>query len=67
MKVSEQWLREWVTVRLDATALAERLTLAGLEVGSVSPVAPPLDRVVVGEILSITARSEEHTSELQSR
>ena len=58
MKVSEQWLREWVTVRLDATALAERLTLAGLEVGSVSPVAPPLDRVVVGEILSITAHPQ---------
>jgi len=53
MKISEQWLREWVTVRQDAKALAERLTLAGIEVGAVTPVAPPLERVVVGEILSI--------------
>jgi len=53
MKISAQWLREWVTVRLDAKALAERLTLAGIEVGAISPVAAPLAHVVVGEILSI--------------
>jgi phenylalanyl-tRNA synthetase beta chain len=53
MKISEQWLREWVTVRLDAKALAERLTLAGIEVAAVTPVAAPLENVVVGEILSI--------------
>jgi len=54
MKISEQWLREWVAVRQNAKALAERLTLAGIEVGGVTPVAAPLDHVVVGEILSIT-------------
>jgi phenylalanyl-tRNA synthetase beta chain len=54
MKISEQWLREWVAVRQDVKALAELLTLAGLEVGSVTPVVPsPLDGVVVGEILSL--------------
>ena len=53
MKISEQWLREWVAVRQDAKALAERLTLAGIEVGSIVPVAPPLEQVVVGEIVSI--------------
>jgi len=53
MKISEQWLREWVAVRLDAKALAERLTLAGLEVGSVAPVAGDLSHVVVGEILAV--------------
>ena len=58
MKISEQWLREWVAVRLDAKALAERLTLAGLEVGSVVPAAAPLERVVVGEILSIAAHPQ---------
>ena len=26
MKISEQWLREWVAVRLDTRALADRLT-----------------------------------------
>lgn len=54
MKISEQWLREWVAVRQDVKALAERLTLAGLEVGSVAAVvAGPLEGVVVGEILSL--------------
>lgn len=54
MKISEQWLREWVAVHQDVKALAERLTLAGIEVGSVGPVASsPLDGVVVGEILSL--------------
>jgi phenylalanyl-tRNA synthetase beta chain len=53
MKISEQWLREWVATRLDAKILAERLTLAGLEVGSVSPVAAALDHVVVGTIVTI--------------
>ena len=53
MKISEQWLREWVAVRLDVKALSECLTLAGIEVGGVSPVAAPLEHVVVGEILSM--------------
>ena len=53
MKISAQWLREWVAVRQDAKALADRLTLAGIEVGAVTPVAAPLEHVVVGEILSI--------------
>ena len=53
MKISEQWLREWVAVRQSAKALAERLTLAGIEVGSVNAVAAPLEHIVVGEIQSI--------------
>ena len=58
MKISEQWLREWVSIRQDAKHLAERLTLAGLEVGAVARVAPPLDRVVVGEIRSLEAHPQ---------
>ncbi len=53
MKISEKWLREWVAPKLDSRALAERLTLAGLEVGSVTPVAAGLAGVIVGEILSV--------------
>ncbi len=53
MKLSEQWLREWVSPRLDAKALADRLTMAGLEVGAMESAAPALDRVVVGEITSM--------------
>ena len=53
MKISEQWLREWVATKLEAGALAERLTLAGIEVAAVTPVAAPLKNVVVGEIVAI--------------
>lgn len=53
MKLSEKWLRERVNPRLNTKQLAERLTMAGLEVGAIEPVAPPLDSVVVGEILSV--------------
>ncbi|AKS42036.1 phenylalanine--tRNA ligase subunit beta [Wenzhouxiangella marina] len=53
MKVSYRWLKSWVPVELDAQAVAERFTLAGLEVDEVAAVAPPLDGVVVGEIVAI--------------
>jgi phenylalanyl-tRNA synthetase beta chain len=55
MKISEQWLREWVSPKLDTHALAQRLTMAGLETGAIGPVAPALDHVVVGEILFVAA------------
>jgi phenylalanyl-tRNA synthetase beta chain len=55
MKLSDQWLREWVSPRLDVRALAERLTLAGLEVGAITPVAPALDGVVVAKVKAIAA------------
>ncbi|MFO1407536.1 MAG: phenylalanine--tRNA ligase subunit beta [Steroidobacteraceae bacterium] len=51
MRISIQWLAEWLGARPDPRALAEGLTASGLEVEAVEPVAPPLDGVVVGEIL----------------
>ncbi len=53
MKVSLAWLREWAAVPPDAAALAERLTMAGLEVDAVVPAAPPFSGVVVGEVLEV--------------
>ncbi len=53
MKISHRWLGEWVDSGLDAEEIAERFTLAGLEVDSIEPVAPPLDGVVVAEIVSV--------------
>lgn len=53
MKISEKWLREWVSPRLSTRALAERLTNAGLEVANVTPAAPPLEGVAVGEIIDV--------------
>jgi len=50
MIISEQWLREWVELKLDSEALVERLTMAGLEVDAVSRAGPALRDVVVGRI-----------------
>ena len=54
MKISDQWLREWVAPRLDARALADRLTLAGLEVSSVQPALPSLTNIVVGGVETVS-------------
>ena len=34
MRLSEQWLREWVSPRLSTEAIAARFTMAGIEVGA---------------------------------
>ena len=54
MILSENWLREWVNPDLDTPELAHRLTMAGLEVDSATPLADGLSGVVVAEILSAT-------------
>lgn len=53
MKISESWLRSWVNPALDSEALAHQLTMAGLEIDSNDPVAPPFHGVVVGEVLTV--------------
>lgn len=51
MKFSEKWLREWVNPALSQEALAEQITMAGLEVDSVTPVAGDFTGVVIGEVV----------------
>ncbi|MGC1038445.1 phenylalanine--tRNA ligase subunit beta [Pantoea agglomerans] len=51
MKFSELWLREWVNPALDSAALSEQITMAGLEVDDVDPVAGAFHGVVVGEVV----------------
>ena len=53
MKFSEQWLREWVNPDISTADLVAQLTMAGLEVDAVEPVAPFFSNVVVGEVLSV--------------
>jgi phenylalanyl-tRNA synthetase beta chain len=53
MRFSEQWLREWVDPPVDSAELIQQLTMAGLEVDSVDPVAPALAGVVVGRIAAV--------------
>lgn len=56
MKFSEQWLRGWVSPQVDRDELVARLSMAGLEVDSVTPAAGIFTGVVVGEVLS----TEQH-------
>ena len=51
MKFSELWLREWVNPAIDSDALANQITMAGLEVDGVEPVAGSFHGVVVGEVV----------------
>ncbi len=53
MKLSEQWLREWVNPAISTDELVEQITMAGLEVDGVEPVAGEFNGVVVGEITAI--------------
>jgi len=52
MQFPESWLREFCDPPIDTAALAELLTMSGMEVESARPVAPPFDRVVVGLVVS---------------
>ena len=56
MKFSEQWLRSWVNPDVSRDELVARLSMVGLEVDAVIPVAGQFSGVVVGEILS----AEQH-------
>ena len=56
MQFPESWLREFCDPDLDSEALADLLTMAGLEVEERRAVAPAFSRVVVGEIVS----AEQH-------
>lgn len=49
MKFSELWLREWVNPAIDSEALSDQITMAGLEVDGVEPVAGSFNGVVVGK------------------
>lgn len=50
MKVSTHWLKDLIALDADAAALAERLTLAGLEVDEITPAAADFSGVVVARI-----------------
>ena len=51
MQFPESWLREFCTPPLTTAQLSDTLTMAGLEVEELQPVAPPFSNIVVGEIL----------------
>ncbi len=58
MKVAESWLREWVNPDVDSQTLAHQLTMAGLAVDAVEPVAPAFAGVVVAEVRTVDAHPD---------
>ncbi len=53
MRISLQWLRDWVDTGDDVPALAHSLTMAGLEIEGIERAAPALTGIVVGEVLAV--------------
>jgi phenylalanyl-tRNA synthetase beta chain len=53
MKVSLNWLKDYVEIQIDWKELIHLLTMAGLEVEGATSVGEGLEKVVVAEILSI--------------
>ncbi|OEF19003.1 phenylalanine--tRNA ligase subunit beta [Aliivibrio logei] len=51
MKFSESWLREWVKPAINSEELAHQITMAGLEVDEVAPVAGDFTGVKVGKVV----------------
>lgn len=54
MRFSEAWLREHADPQVPTARLVERLTMAGLEVSSVTLAAPMFSGVVVAEVIAVT-------------
>ena len=53
MKFSEKWLREIVDLSIDSEKLSHQLTMAGLEVDSVTKACPEFDGLFVAEVKSV--------------
>jgi phenylalanyl-tRNA synthetase beta chain len=51
MQFSESWLRSMVDPKMTSDELSHLLTMSGLEVEEVEPVAPPFTNVVVGLVV----------------
>lgn len=51
MQFSENWLRTFVNPAMSSAELSHALTMAGLEVEEMAPVAPVFDNIVIGEIV----------------
>ncbi|WP_066266111.1 phenylalanine--tRNA ligase subunit beta [Hydrogenophaga palleronii] len=56
MQFPESWLRAFCNPPLTSQQLADTLTMAGLEVEELEPVAPPFTKIVVGAIVA----AEQH-------
>ena len=53
MRVSENWLNEWVDPGMDTQQLAHVLTMAGLEVDGIEPAGVPFSGVVIAKVINV--------------
>ncbi len=53
MKFSEQWLREWTNPKVTTAELSHQLTMSGLEVDAIEPVAADFSGVFVAKVLTV--------------
>jgi phenylalanyl-tRNA synthetase beta chain len=53
MQISEAWLRSYVNPALSSSELVAQLTMAGLEIDAINPVAAEFSGVVVGEVMEV--------------
>ena len=53
MRLSINWLKDFVPLTVSPEELAERLTLAGLEIDALETLAPAFTGVVVAQVLSV--------------
>ncbi len=58
MQFSESWLREWVNPDIDTDTLVAQLTMAGLEVDSVSAAAQDFSGVIIAEVQGVEAHPD---------
>ena len=59
MKISEQWLREWVNPDIDTQQLAEQLTMLGLEVEELVSASPGFSGVVTARVDAVEKHPDE--------
>ena len=55
MKISYNWLQEFIDLDLSPEELADKLTLIGLEVEEIEEFGSTLEGVIVGEVLETKA------------
>ena len=53
MKISLNWLREFIQIDIEPEKIAELLTLKGIEVSDVYPVGRDLQKIICAKIIRI--------------
>jgi len=53
MKISQNWLHEWVNPQTDLDEFCATITMAGLEVDSIEPAAGEFTKIVVAKVIAV--------------